>query len=75
MTVGQVQVVVRDRVFALYLGGGGRKQVDVHGVMETSRADVAANVAREVRARVARVGVRVRVRGRYVGRRKLRTRG
>ena len=40
----------------------------VHGVVKTSRAEVAAHVACQVRARVACVGTGVRMRGRDVGR-------
>lgn len=70
MSVRQVEVAGRNLVLALDLRGGRRKKVDVHGVMEASWADIAANVTSQVRARVARVG-RVRVGWRHVWRRQL----
>ena len=72
VSAGETEVMRRNRVFTLDLRGSSGQEVDVHGVVETSRAKVAAHVARQVRARVTCVGAGVRVRGRNVGRRKLR---
>jgi hypothetical protein len=68
VSAGETHVVRGQRVFALDLRGGGGQEVDVHGVVETSRAEVTAHVTRQIRTRVACVGAGVRVRRGDVGR-------
>lgn len=69
---GVIQVLRRQRGFALDLRSCGREKVDVHGVMKASGAQVTAYVTCEVRAWVACVGACVCVWWRHVGRRKSR---
>jgi len=62
VSAGETHVVRGQRVFALDLRSSGGQEVDVHGVVETGRAEIAAHITRQVRARVAGVGASVRVR-------------
>ena len=61
VSAGKTHVMRGKRVFALNLRGGGGQEVDVHGVVEAGRAEIAAHVARQVRARVACVCAGVRM--------------
>lgn len=72
VSAGKTHVVRGERVFALDLRGGGRQEVNVHGVVETGGAEIPAHITRQVRARVACVGAGVRMRRRHVGRGELR---
>lgn len=68
VSAGKTQVMRGKRVFALDLRGSGGQEVDVHGVVKASGAEIAAHIARQVGARVACVCTGVRMRGRDVGR-------
>lgn len=68
VSAGKTHVMRGKRVFALDLRGSGGQKVDVHGVVEASRAEIAAHITGQVGARVACVCAGVRMRGRDVGR-------
>jgi len=68
VSAGKTQVMRGKGVLTLNLRGSSGQEVDVHGVVKTSRAEVAAHIARQVGARVTCVGAGVRVRRRDVGR-------
>ena len=72
VTSGIVEMVRGERSFALDLRGCRRKKVNVHGVMHTSGTEIAADVARQIGARVAGIGTRVAMRWGHVWRRQSR---
>jgi len=72
VSAGKTHVVRGERILALDLRGSGGQEVNVHGVVETGGAEIAAHITRQVRAGVACVSAGVRVGRRDVRRRELR---
>lgn len=74
VSAGETQMMRRERIFPLDLRGSSGEEVDVHGVVKASWAEIAAHVARQIGTRVTCVCTGIGVRRRNIGRRKLRRR-
>lgn len=72
VTSGKVEVLRGQRGFALDLRSCRGEEIDVHGMMKTSWAEITTDIARQIGAGIAGVGTRVRVWGRHVRRRESR---